>query len=108
MAIEAVEKTLRNIAEGGIHDQLGGGFHRYSVDERWQIPHFEKMLYDNALIIRVYFDAYRITKDQFFKNIAEKSLNYQRRILKESLRMEEKSSSQSVWRGRNRSGTQRL
>ena len=76
MAIEAVENTLRNMAEGGIHDQLGGGFHRYAVDERWQIPHFEKMLNDNALIIRVYLDAYRITKDQFFKNIAEKTLNY--------------------------------
>lgn len=76
MAIEAVKGSLRNMGEGGIYDQLGGGFHRYTVDERWQIPHFEKMLYDNALLSEVYLNAYRVTRESFFKEIAEETLNY--------------------------------
>ena len=64
------------MAEGGIYDQLGGGFHRYSVDERWLIPHFEKMLYDNAVIARVYLDTFKVTKDPFYRRIAEETLNY--------------------------------
>ena len=76
MSLEAVEKTLRSMAEGGIYDQLGGGFHRYSVDERWLIPHFEKMLYDNAVISRVYLEVYKITKNPFYRRIAEETLNY--------------------------------
>ena len=76
VAIEAVANTLRNMAEGGIHDQLGGGFHRYTIDERWLTPHFEKMLYDNALLSRLYINKYRITKDLFFKDTAEDTLNY--------------------------------
>ncbi len=76
LAIEAIANTLRNMAEGGICDQLGGGFHRYTVDERWMIPHFEKMLYDNALLSKVYLDAYRVTRDTLFKNVAEETLNY--------------------------------
>ena len=55
--------TLRRMAEGGIYDQLGGGFHRYSVDERWLVPHFEKMLYDNAQLVPLYLDAYQVTGD---------------------------------------------
>ena len=54
-ALEMVEKTLEKMAHGGIYDHLGGGFHRYSVDERWLIPHFEKMLYDNALAFQNLF-----------------------------------------------------
>jgi len=76
LAIKAVGETLRCMAEGGIYDQLGGGFHRYAVDERWQVPHFEKMLYDNALLSCIYLDAYKVTKDPFFKKIAEETLNY--------------------------------
>jgi hypothetical protein len=63
--------TLRKMAEGGIHDQLGGGFCRYSVDERWEIPHFEKMLYDNGPLLGLYADAFALTDDVYFKQVAE-------------------------------------
>jgi len=69
-------KTLNKMAKGGIFDQIGGGFHRYSTDERWLVPHFEKMLYDNALIPVVYCEAYQITKDEFYLNIVKKTLEY--------------------------------
>ncbi len=62
-ALEMVGKTLRAMAEGGMNDQLGGGFHRYSVDERWFVPHFEKMLYDQAQLAAVYLKTYQITGD---------------------------------------------
>ncbi len=75
-ALEMVEFTLRKMAEGGIYDQLGGGFHRYTVDDRWLVPHFEKMLYDNALLTSLYVDAFRITKAPFSRRIAEESLDY--------------------------------
>ena len=73
---EFVLKTLKKMATGGIFDQLGGGFHRYSTDSRWLVPHFEKMLYDNALIPVVYSEAYQITKDPFYKDVVTKTLNY--------------------------------
>lgn len=76
LAIKAVGETLRNMAEGGIYDQLGGGFHRYAVDERWLVPHFEKMLYDNALLSGIYLDTYKVTRDPFFKRVAEETLDY--------------------------------
>ena len=69
-------KTLKKMAKGGIFDQIGGGFHRYSTDARWLVPHFEKMLYDNALLPVVYSEGYQITKDPFFKNIVQKTLDY--------------------------------
>ncbi|RDJ32603.1 MAG: thioredoxin domain-containing protein [Crenarchaeota archaeon] len=69
-------KTLDKMAKGGIFDQLGGGFHRYSTDARWLVPHFEKMLYDNALIPINYAEAFQITKDQFYLNVMKKTLNY--------------------------------
>lgn len=75
-ALAMVEKTARKMAEGGIYDQLGGGFHRYAVDSIWLVPHFEKMLYDNAQLIRVYIHLYQITKDEFFKRVAEETLEY--------------------------------
>ena len=78
-ALEAVELTLQKMANGGMYDQLGGGFHRYSVDERWLVPHFEKMLYDNALLSRVYLDAFLITGNEFYKRIATETLDYVRR-----------------------------
>ncbi len=77
--LAAVELTLSRMANGGIYDQLGGGFHRYSVDERWLVPHFEKMLYDNALLTRVYLDAYLVTGNELFRRIATETLDYVRR-----------------------------
>ena len=68
--------TLRKMAEGGMYDQLGGGFHRYSVDAEWLVPHFEKMLYDNALLAPLYLDAARLTEDPFYARIAEETLDY--------------------------------
>ncbi len=75
-AREVVLFTLRKMARGGLYDQLGGGFHRYSVDERWLVPHFEKMLYDNALLGRVYLHAWQISGDPFLREIAEETLDY--------------------------------
>jgi len=69
-ALTMVRQTLDRMAAGGIHDQLGGGFARYSVDERWHVPHFEKMLYDNAQLLDLYADLWRITKDDRYHNIA--------------------------------------
>jgi len=68
--------TLRSMAEGGIYDHLGGGFHRYSVDERWLVPHFEKMLYDNAQLVTLYLDAYRASGDELFRDVARDVLRY--------------------------------
>ena len=75
-SLAGVELTLRKMANGGIYDHLGGGFARYSVDERWLIPHFEKMLYDNALLVGLYLEAYQATGDDFYKRTAEKTLDY--------------------------------
>ncbi len=71
-----VEHSLRKMANGGIYDQLGGGFHRYSTDEHWLAPHFEKMLYDNALLARVYLYAWQITGKAFYRRIVEETLDY--------------------------------
>jgi uncharacterized protein len=71
-----VETTLNAMARGGMYDQLGGGFHRYSVDERWQVPHFEKMLYDNALLALSYSEAYQLTKNEDYGRIATETLRY--------------------------------
>ena len=74
--LDVVEVSLRHMANGGIYDQLGGGFHRYSVDAQWLVPHFEKMLYDNALLSRLYLHTYRVTGDPFYRRIVEETLNY--------------------------------
>ena len=74
--LEAVEISLQKMAQGGIYDQLGGGFHRYSVDAKWLVPHFEKMLYDNALLSRVYLHAYLVTGKPFYRRIVEETLDY--------------------------------
>ncbi len=66
LALKSVVKTLTSVANGGIRDHVGGGFHRYSTDRRWLVPHFEKMLYDNALLARAYLEAYQLTHDSFF------------------------------------------
>ena len=75
-ALEMVTQTLRAMARGGIHDHLAGGFHRYSVDARWLVPHFEKMLYDNALLGRLYLNAYQVTGDPELKRVAEGTLDH--------------------------------
>ncbi|MDX6379085.1 MAG: uncharacterized protein QOI57_109 [Rubrobacteraceae bacterium] len=75
-ALSGLELSLRQMANGGIYDQLGGGFARYSVDEYWLVPHFEKMLYDNALLARLYLEAYQATGDAFYLRIAEETLDY--------------------------------
>ena len=66
--------TLTRMAEGGIYDQLGGGFCRYSTDDRWQIPHFEKMLYDNGLLLKLYVEAWQISRDPLYRHIVEDSV----------------------------------
>ena len=71
-----VEKTLQRMALGGIYDQLGGGFHRYSTDAVWLAPHFEKMLYDNAQLAQIYCRAYQATGKAFYRGVAEETLEY--------------------------------
>jgi hypothetical protein len=73
---EFVYKTLDRMGKGGIFDQIGGGFHRYSTDARWLVPHFEKMLYDNALLPTVYAEAYQMTKDPFYLAVIKKTLGF--------------------------------
>ena len=68
--------TLDRMARGGIYDQIGGGFHRYSTDETWLVPHFEKMLYDNALLAMAYLKAFEITGDETYRRITEETLRY--------------------------------
>src|SRR5690606_34326929 len=68
--------TLDKIAQGGIYDQIGGGFARYSVDEEWFVPHFEKMLYDNAQLLSLYAEAYSLTKNQQYKHIIEQTVGW--------------------------------
>jgi len=75
-SLEMALGTLKAMARGGIYDQLGGGFHRYSTDARWHIPHFEKMLYDNAQLIVNYTQAYRLTGESFFLTIAKETADY--------------------------------
>jgi aryl-alcohol dehydrogenase-like predicted oxidoreductase len=75
-----VRTTLDAMAAGGIYDHIGGGFARYSTDERWLVPHFEKMLYDNALLARVYVEGYQVTADENYRRVACETLDY---ILKE-------------------------
>ena len=77
--LDMVSTTLTRMAKGGMYDQVGGGFHRYSVDPIWLVPHFEKMLYDNALLAPLYLHAYQATGDEFFKNVAIDVLEYVRR-----------------------------
>lgn len=75
-ALVMADKTLVSMARGGIYDQIGGGFSRYSTDEKWLVPHFEKMLYDNALLTMVYLEGYRITGEMYYKRVAEGILKY--------------------------------
>jgi uncharacterized protein len=81
-AIEPAVKTLDGMAAGGMYDLVGGGFHRYSVDERWLVPHFEKMLYDNALLAPAYLHAWVVTGDERHRRVAEETLDYMLRELR--------------------------
>ncbi|HVG97827.1 MAG TPA: thioredoxin domain-containing protein [Chloroflexota bacterium] len=74
--LHSVRLTLDKMARGGMYDQLGGGFHRYSVDDVWLVPHFEKMLYDNAQLATVYLQAYQVTGDGFYRRICTETLDY--------------------------------
>jgi uncharacterized protein YyaL (SSP411 family) len=75
-ALTMVTHTLDRMAWGGMYDQLGGGFHRYSVDGLWLVPHFEKMLYDNALLIRAYLHAYQVTGEPRYRQVVEETVAY--------------------------------
>ncbi|HRP92984.1 MAG TPA: thioredoxin domain-containing protein [Ignavibacteriaceae bacterium] len=75
-ALEMVEKTLTEMRRGGIYDHIGFGFARYSTDQQWLVPHFEKMLYDQAMLVMAYIETYLATKNQFYKNTAEEILEY--------------------------------
>ena len=75
-ALDLVTHTLRRMMDGGIYDHLGGGFHRYSVDARWLVPHFEKMLYDNAQLARLYLHAFQITGHPAFERVVRETLAY--------------------------------
>jgi uncharacterized protein YyaL (SSP411 family) len=74
--LDAITFTLTKMAQGGIYDHLGGGFHRYSVDAKWLVPHFEKMLYDNAQLVRIYAHAYTITREPLFRSVIEETVDY--------------------------------
>ena len=75
-ALEMVELAASRMATGGIYDQIGGGFHRYSTDPYWLVPHFEKMLYDNALLVRLFLHLFQATRNEFYRRIAEETLDY--------------------------------
>jgi len=83
--LEMVVHTLTKMAQGGIYDHLGGGFHRYSVDAKWLVPHFEKMLYDNAQLVRIYAQAFSVTKNPLFRNVVDETCRY---LLREMLHSE--------------------
>ncbi len=82
-ALSMVEKTLQEMAKGGMYDQLGGGFHRYSTDERWHIPHFEKMLYDQAILAKTYLEAYQATGHESYAKVARDIFDYVLRDMKD-------------------------
>ncbi len=81
-ALEAARKTLGGMADGGLRDQIGGGFHRYSTDAEWRVPHFEKMLYDNALLVPVYVLAHRIGGEPRFAEVVRSAIDWARREMR--------------------------
>jgi len=80
-ALEAVTTTLDKMANGGIYDHLGGGFARYSTDDKWKVPHFEKMLYDNSQLVSLYSQAYQVTKKPLYKQVVEETIAFVEREL---------------------------
>ena len=83
LSLDATLVGLNNMADGGIYDHLGGGFARYSTDDKWLAPHFEKMLYDNGQLVSVYAQAYQLTKDNKFKSVIEETIEFVERELKD-------------------------
>ncbi|MGH9257201.1 MAG: thioredoxin domain-containing protein [Vicinamibacterales bacterium] len=83
-ALDMTLQTLRGMARGGLHDHLGGGFHRYSTDRLWHVPHFEKMLYDQAQLAFAYVDAFQATGDPFFRDVARDTLDYVLRDMRDA------------------------
>ncbi|MEP7059254.1 MAG: thioredoxin domain-containing protein [Actinomycetota bacterium] len=83
-ALEMAVITLDRMADGGMHDQVGGGFSRYSTDAAWHVPHFEKMLYDNALLARLYVRAWQVTKNERYRTVASRTLDYLLREMRDS------------------------
>jgi uncharacterized protein len=81
--LSAIRLTLDKMSRGGIYDQIGGGFHRYSTDEAWRVPHFEKMLYDNALLSRVFLQAFAVTGESAYARITQETLDYLLREMKD-------------------------
>jgi uncharacterized protein YyaL (SSP411 family) len=81
-SLDAVRLTLDGMAAGGMYDLAGGGFHRYSVDKQWLVPHFEKMLYDNALLVPAYLHAWLLTGEEGYREVAERTLDYMLRELR--------------------------
>ena len=82
--LEHVNNSLIKIAYGGVYDHIGGGFSRYAVDEKWHIPHFEKMLYDNAQLISLYSDAYKLTKNKLYKDVVYQTIDFANKNFKDS------------------------
>src|SRR5438094_9394733 len=76
-----VRKTLEAMARGGMYDQVGGGFARYSTDARWLVPHLEKMLYDNAQLARAYLEGFQATGEDLYRRVAAETLDYVRRAM---------------------------
>ena len=77
--LDMVLHSLWKMASGGMYDHIGGGFHRYSTDSQWLVPHFEKMLYDNAQLVRLYLDGWRLSRELRFKHVVEETVEYVRR-----------------------------
>jgi uncharacterized protein YyaL (SSP411 family) len=84
--VTAVKRTLDKMARGGFHDQVGGGFHRYSTDARWIVPHFEKMLYDNAGLLVNYLHGFQATGDPYFRTVAEDTIEFMATVLSDGSR----------------------
>ncbi len=83
--LQGAELALKNMARGGIFDQIGGGFHRYSTDNHWLVPHFEKMLYDNALLVPTYAEAYQVTQNEFYLDVIRETLDFVLREMTDSI-----------------------
>ena len=82
--LQMAEFTLTRMAHSGMYDQVGGGFARYATDTKWLVPHFEKMLYDNALLARVYLHAYQVTQNPLYRRIVEETLDFVAREMREA------------------------
>ena len=102
-----VEVTLDSMARGGIYDQIGGGFHRYSTDARWLVPHFEKMLYDSALLVKLYLHAYQVTGKPLYRRIVEQTLDYVLREMTagQGASTRRRTRTARAWRGSSSSGS---